>query len=217
MNTSSLPVSTLVNKYIPKNAFDTYTNTKQKRLFIEVIDKIRWTNKLSSQTINLPGKEIQEIQIFEIDLKKNQSISEVLTIINKAIPYHIIFIINYNNQIMLSASQKHPHPTNDHQSVIDWSFSSDWYEKDSDKYQLKLEQSIDHVFLDLCKQLSGVKRIKNKSIADVIQHEMRLKELESSIEKLQSAIRKNSQFNKKVELNLELQKKLAELETLKNL
>jgi hypothetical protein len=212
MNTSGLPKSTLVNRIIPKNAFDKFTNTKQKRLFVEVVDKIRWTNKLSPQTINLPGKEIQEIQIFEIDLKKNESISELLTIIDKAIPYHIIFILLQNEKIMLSASHKHQHPTITDTSVIDWTFSSNWYTKESDPYNLNLKQSLDAIFSELCLQLSGKASSLGQNIADLIEEERKVKSLQNSINKLQAAIKSSKQFNKKVELNLELRSKVEELE-----
>ena len=36
----NLPKSTVVKKVIPKNAFDTYTNTKQKKAFADKIVRI---------------------------------------------------------------------------------------------------------------------------------------------------------------------------------
>ena len=35
MSYFNLPASTIVNRFIPKNAFDDYTNTKQKKKFVE--------------------------------------------------------------------------------------------------------------------------------------------------------------------------------------
>jgi len=57
MQIFNLPKHTVVNKIIPKNAFDNYANTKQKKLFIENVEKIRWINKLSKETVNLSGNE----------------------------------------------------------------------------------------------------------------------------------------------------------------
>lgn len=62
----NLPKSTEVNKFIPKNAFDTYTNAKQKKLIAEKISRITWNNKISFETVNLRGSSIEEIQLFEI-------------------------------------------------------------------------------------------------------------------------------------------------------
>ena len=123
-----LPKHTQVNKSIPKNAFDNFTNTKQKRLITESIDKIKWINKLSTSTTNLPHNEIEEVQLFKIELKKKVDIKHSLEIIDKSIPYHIIFLIYYDGEVMLSLSKKHPHPSNN-TSVVDWSFQTNWIKK----------------------------------------------------------------------------------------
>ena len=73
MNFFNLPHQTIVAKNVPKNAFDIYTNSQQKKLFVDVVEKIKWTNKLSKETINLEGKEINEIQIFQIELRKKEN------------------------------------------------------------------------------------------------------------------------------------------------
>ena len=88
----NLPKSTVVNRVIPKNAFDEFTNTKQKKAFTEKIERIRWLNKLSAETINLSGSDVKEIQVFQIELKQKDSIPELLKIIDKSIPYRILFI-----------------------------------------------------------------------------------------------------------------------------
>ena len=43
----NLPDATRVNRVVPKNAFDKYTNSKQKKRFKDVVQRISWTNKLS--------------------------------------------------------------------------------------------------------------------------------------------------------------------------
>jgi hypothetical protein len=113
MQIFELPKHTNVNKVIPKNSFDKHTNTKQKKLFIDVVERIKWLYKLSKESINLAGKDILEIQIFEIELRKKEKIEVLLDLIDKSIPYHIIFILRFKGEFSLSVSQKHPHATND--------------------------------------------------------------------------------------------------------
>jgi hypothetical protein len=198
-----LPKHTIVNRVIPKNAFDEYTNTKQKKLFVDTIERLKWMNKLSTETINLPSEEIQEIQIFEIELRKKEKIEVLLDLINKSIPYHIIFILSYENEVLVSTSKKHPHPTNDNQSVIDWTFSTEWFAKKNNTLQLNLSGTIDKIFSDLCFQISGK---QNLSLPELIKHEEKKKALEKEITRLENAIKKAKQFNEKVNLNNELQK-----------
>jgi len=201
-----LPASTIVNKSIPKNSFEGFSNPKQKKVLTSVVSKIRWLNKLSSKTINLDGKDIKEIQLFEVSLKQKESISEITNVIDRVIPYNIIFLIRFKNEIRISASQKHKHPTNEDQAVIDWTFSSDWTDIESFPFHLNLQQSLDFVFSDMCFQISGKQSAAQSDIKILIAFEQSKKQLNDQIQKLESAIKISKQFNKKVELNLELQK-----------
>jgi|GEM_PF-424696 len=208
-----LPTRTIVNKVIPKNAFDGFTSSKQKKRFTDLLERIRWAHKLSAETINLSGKEIKEIQIFEIDLKVQEDISDLIEIINKAIPYPIIFYISFQDKAYLSVSKKHSHPINENSSVIDWTFFSKWKSKDKISYQLNLKQSLDFIFHDFCFQLSS-KLFKTVKVDELVYLEQNRTELQRKIQNLKAAISRSKQYNKKVELNIELQKVETDLKDL---
>jgi len=207
----NLPKQTQVNKSIPKNAFDTYINSKQKKMFVDIIDKIKWTNKLSTETINLKGKEISEIQIFQVALRKKENIEKLLEIIDKSIPYHIIFVLTFDNEVMLSVSQKHLHPTNENNTVLDWTFKSTWFARDEISYKLNLKESLDFVIKDFCIQLSGKDEDSDLSLNEIVEKETQIEKLEKEINTLRSQIKRSKQFNRKVELNSILKEKEGEL------
>jgi len=211
MSFFNLPKQTQVNKSIPKNAFDTYINSKQKKMFVDIIDKIRWSNKLSVETINLEGKEISEIQIFQVALRKKENIEKLLEIIDKSIPYHIIFILTFDNVVMLSVSQKHLHPTNENNTVLDWTFKSAWFTRDEMSYKLNLKESLDFVIKDFCIQLSGKDEDSDLSLNDIVEKETQIEKLEKEINTLRSQIKRSKQFNRKVELNSILKERESEL------
>ena len=177
MSFFNLPKQTQVNKSIPKNAFDSYINSKQKKLFVDIIERIRWTNKLSVETINLEGKEISEIQIFEVALRQKDNIEKLLEIIDKSIPYHIIFVLNFEDQVKISVAQKHLHPTNENNTVIVWTFKSEWLNKDLIKYQLNLKGTLDSVIKDFCIQLSGKKENVDLSLNELVEKESQIEKL----------------------------------------
>jgi len=112
MHLFQLPKNTTVGRVIPKNAFDDNINSRQKKQFTDLVQRITWTNKLSSQTINLRSVDVEEIQIFVIELKKRDTIDEILKIINKHIPYHIICWIEYDEKSLFQL------PTNISMSLI---------------------------------------------------------------------------------------------------
>ena len=200
-----LPASTIVDKIIPKNSFEEYATAKQRKLLSSYVARIKWLNKISTQTVNLQGKEINEIQIFELELKEKFNINELLALINKVIPYQILFVLRFNEEVMYSVSKKHIHPANENQAVVDWTFSTTWTNVIDDQFEIQLSKTLDFVFQDICFKISGKNRSKEKDIETLIAKEQQLKQLNSEIEKTQKAIDKCRQFNKRVELNQKLQ------------
>ena len=211
MELFNLPYNTIIQRFVAKSHFDSVTNSKQKAMFTNDVAKIMWCNTLSTETTNLPHKEIEEIQIFSIELKEQKEIKSILEIIDKTIPYHIIFIVTFGVEVYLSASAKHPSPLNDNKSVIDWTYTSPWFRKAENTYSLNLKKDIDSVFFDFCQQLSKKSNKSIKNIADLSAYNSKCSSLNKEIEQIKKKISTCPQFNKKVELNLSLKKLEDEL------
>ena len=205
-----LPATTIVEKIVPKNSFDEYATSKQKKLLTSHIARIKWLHKISTQTVNLQGKDVVEIQVFELELKEKSNINNILLLINKVIPYQILFVLRFEEEIMYSISKKHIHPTNENQAVVDWTFSTVWTNISEDQFEIALSNSLDYVFQDMCFKISGKVIGKEKDIETLIAKEQQLKQLNYSIEKITASMTKCKQFNKKVELNRQLQEFLNE-------
>ncbi len=198
-----LPESTIVNKVIPKNSFEKYANTSQRKQFAEFVQKIIWLNKLSLETTNLNGIQIKEIQVFLIELKKKQKIDSILSIIDRAIPYPIIFSVSFESTFYCSVSQKHPHPLNEDNAIIDWTFRTDWFDISDKQLTIILKKNLEAVFENFCSQIVQPKsRISGLNL--LADYDKRLKILQKEKERLLIAINTCKQFNKKVELNLKL-------------
>lgn len=206
-----LPEATKVNKVISKSTFDPYINAKQKKMFVDLVARITWLYKLSTDTINLQAQQIQEIQIFRIQLKVRENIKPLLNIIDKAIPYNIIFVVEYEGEVYLSTSVKHPHPVNEDNAVIDWTFRSEPFAANENRYTLNLKKNIDWIYEDFCVHLSGKNGQKVPRIEDLVAHEQQVDTLTKEIARLKKSILACKQFNKKVELNQKLKVKEKEL------
>lgn len=214
MEIFTLPERAKVNKVVPKNAFDSYATPKQKKLFASLIARITWLYKLSPETVNLEGKEVKELQIFKIELKVKDDPQALLNLIDKSIPYNIIFLVEHNDEVFISTSAKHLHPLNEDNAVIDWTFKTEWINQSLIKYELQLRKSLDSVYQDFCIQLAGKPELSKKSLADLVQYKIQTTALEKEIERLKSAIKNCKQFNQKVEYNLLLKEKEEELQML---
>jgi hypothetical protein len=206
----NLPAQTQFNRIVPKDMFDKFTSTHQKKLFVEVVERIRWTHKLFDKSTNLLSKEVKEIEIFQIDLRRKNGIEELTTLMDKAIPYPILFVLNFENNRKWMISKKHPNPTNENISVIDWTFESEWL-TDKDSIGISLKVSLDEVFKDLCFQLTPDKINSAISVNDLINNQRATLEISKKIENLKSKLANEKQFNRKVEFNLALEKLESEL------
>ena len=213
MDLFNLPKSTEFGRVIPKNAFDEYTNTKQKKLIADSILRITWTHKLSQDTTNLNTKELKEIQIFFIELKLKTDLKRILEIINKAIPYHIIFVLRSEDEYLISTSAKHDHISKLNESVIDCTFRTSWIERSQFNVPLVLTESLDHTFIRFCNQITA-RAIEYSSYAEFVEQESRIREIESKIRTITSQVKKEKQFNKKVNLNMELSDLKSQLQSI---
>ena len=96
-----LPKSTEFNKRIPKQKFYENLNVTPaiRRIFIDQIKVIYWRNKIASTTMNLAaGEAVTEIEVFEILMSAPQLDVSVLKQIDKEIPYHILFLLEYEGR-----------------------------------------------------------------------------------------------------------------------
>lgn len=214
MELLGLPKQTEFGRVIPKNAFDSYTNTRQKKLFSDLVKRMTWTHKISKDTSNLEGDSFPEIQVFHIELKEKTTIPKVISVIQKAIPYPIVLFISFEKFAYISTSQKHQHPTNEDISVIDWTFECDWFSVEKCPYSLSLKNSLDEAHKQFCIDLIGETNLKSKSIDQIIARQELITSLNRDIKVLETKVSKEKQFNKKVKFNLDLAAKRQELQDL---
>ncbi len=205
--TFPLPDSAFVNKFIPKTKFfqKAVLNTQLKQAFTDKIQRITWLYKLSEETLNTPKtKNIEEIQVFFIELKKKEIPKKVLQVIDRSIPYPILYVFSYQDSlayaIKLHGDTKKPYYFRDFDEVITFSFKG-----------LNLEtiyQGIVSAFIDPSK-IRPVEDFESQ-----VENDQQQKQLQKNIQALESKIRKEKQFNKKVALNQELQRLQKQLEDL---
>ncbi|MFY0542960.1 DUF4391 domain-containing protein [Brevibacillus sp. H7] len=212
-----LPSSTLVNRKIPKNKFyeKLRANHHLKELFTELVESILWKHKLSKDTIRLePKEDIEEIQIFEVHLKEQSYSLELLRSIDKAIPYPILHVLMVEGQAKLAIAYKERNQTDDNRSVVRSYHETDWQPVES--IELNILQGLDlkAVYENIIRQLLPIKMKSEIELSAVLERQAHIDKLTQECQRLESKIRAEKQFNKKVELNMELQRKRKELNQL---
>ena len=198
----SLPDRCKVNKFIPKKTFyeKIGVSTSVKDDFINNIDKITWLYKLSEDTLGISkSQDVEEIQIFEIILKEKVLPKNIIKIISKAIPYKILFVLKYDKDYCYSIK-------------VDNIYFTEWNEDiELNINGLTLETIYENIVKSIIKENNNT-----NTFDDIIENKSKVDELTKKIEQLTNKVNNEKQFNKKVELNLELQRLKKEMEELKN-
>lgn len=198
----NLPERCIVNKFIPKKVFyekvTLTTNTKDE--FINLIQRITWLYKLSPDTLKInKTDEVEEIQIFQIDVKEKTIPKRAISVITKTIPYKILFVLKYDKDYCYSIK-------------VDNIYFTEWNEDiEFNINGLTLETIYENIVKSIIKENNNTNTFDN-----IIEKKSKVDELSKKIEQLINKVNNEKQFNKKVELNLELQRLNKEMEVLLN-
>lgn len=200
------PARTLVDKLIPKSKFysEGGANTRVERLFIEQIESIYWANKLSSATMNIESQEdLREVQIFSVNARVEMLDIEIFRYIDKLIPSPIIFEVYFQDKVKVVAAYKRLNQADKSKVVIGDYFQTEWLP--IERQDLPLFLRLSELYEFLISQL-----LPNKTNASSLADKMRLNQeialLETRIKQLEQQLKREKQFNRKAEINVNLHK-----------
>lgn len=193
-----LPKSCYVNKFIPKKVFyeKVGVSSNIKEEFINLVERITWLYKLSEDTLGLnKTEEIEELQIFQIEVKEKRIPINVIKTITKGVQYKVLFVIKYQDDYCFSIK-------------VEEIYNSEWNENIVFNFNAI---NLRTLYENIVKKI--IKEENNENVfSKIIEDNEYKKELEKKINKLQQRIRNEKQFNRKVELNKELNALLEEME-----
>jgi len=176
------------------------------------VENIRWAYKLASSTIHLQDQEdLKEIQIFRVKSRVEDLDVSILSFIDKLILTPIIFEVIYQDKVKVVASYKRLNQADKSKAVIGQYYASEWLE-DHDRIDLpiylKLADLYEH-FIAQILPIASNKDLENDdesvSIELQLQKSQQLESLQKQLNQLQSKLRNERQFNRRVELNKQLQ------------
>lgn len=213
-----LPKSTEFNRRIQKQKF--YKNltisSAMKRVFVEQIRVIWWRNKISPATMNLAaGETVTEIEVFEVCLSTPRLDETVLRQIDKEIPYHILFLLEYEGKYQAWTAYKEAAGSGTNAFKVGSYYHTDWMEETT--LPLKLDGlTTDQVYENFVRQIAGETLTSGagETLKESVKRDKCRQELEKQIAALEKKIRRERQLNKQVQLNAELKRLKKELEEL---
>jgi len=222
-----LPQSTVFDKRIPKQKFyDNLSVTAQlKQVFVEQISLITWRNKIAPDTINIAeGETVREIEVIAIRLNRRELDSRVLPLIDREIPYHILFLLEYNGEAQVWIAYKEhagsvheqPSPAGRRKTAFKPGkyYHTDWLAPEA--LNLRIDGlDMDKVYENLIRQVAGERLADTDGgIKEAVNRDERRSKLMKEIAALEKKVQMEKQFNRQVELNGELKRWRQELEEL---
>ncbi len=201
-----LPKQSEVNKFIPKNSFfsKAVLSTRIKDEFTDSIQRITWRYKIAESTVGIQKTaNVEEFQIFELELKEQSIPQNVLKVIDKLIPYPILYVFTYGENFAYGITIKDD-PSRKY-------YFSEWNEPiDFDFHAPNIEMT----YQNCIKRFIRRTGTEEKDFDSIVETDRRIEKLQTEIQTLKNKIRSEIQFNKKVELNKILQARTEELQTL---
>jgi len=169
--------------------------------FSRYVQRITWKYKLAENTIRIKKwKDVEEIQIFEVILKEKVMPKKVFSIIDKIIPYPILYECKCNDHVAYLMSYNKEYYNTDRDEDIE--FNLTW-------------SNFDRIYENIISKFITDDPIEStEAFHDLINWKMKIELLKKDIDKLKIKIRKELQFKDQLKLNVELQNKEKELEIL---
>jgi hypothetical protein len=235
----AIPDDCHLGKRVYKKLF--YENAKlgvtDKKAFTNDIEEIDWIYTLKPETINISsyedeGKEYHEIAIIQVALKETTRYKRIAQIIQRAIPYPVFIVFMHDSSIAFNVAMKRINRADSEKITIDEFHDTNWIdlEKLTD-YESRFLESCDikgfsynnffTFYSDIvkriialnCAELSGVFSVDSKHLehdrAKVLNS---IKKLQHMQTELRSELKKESQFNRKVELNVQIKNVSKQIE-----
>ena len=191
----ALPKTTEFNRRIPKQKF--YENMDisptLKKVFVEYVKIIYWKNKIAVSTTNLAaGKDVTELEVFEIRLNSPITDDNLLRQIDRQIPYHILFILEYENKYRAWIGYKEAAMSGNNAFKVSGYYHTEWLEED--ELTLNMEGlNLDAVYENYVRQIAGDRLERETSgerLKESIERDEKRQQLQKQIDVLTARIRK---------------------------
>jgi hypothetical protein len=214
------PVAARFGRVVPKNKFYKHANLSPaaRELFVDEVQRITWAYKLADETIHLRGNvAVPEIQVFSIDAKDEEVSDAVLAVIDKAIPFPIIFEINRGSgdqaRSRMVAAYKQLGGTT---LGLSGYFTTGWVPTDSRRVPLPAGLDLSGLYAALLTPFLPIAARSGEDLSEAIRRMDEARKLEREIATLEKKLRSQPQLNRKVELRRSIRDRTAVLAALAN-
>ena len=220
----NIPDSCFIGNTIYKKLF--YENadlsTNDKSLFTDTINKVTWLYCLKPETINISAykdevREYPEVEVIEVLLHKDYKLKRIAEIIMRTIPYPVVLIFRLEGKVKFYVAHQRTNQSDSSKNTIEEFISTDWLESDSALFdKLDIKQMRFANFYALYSDIVDTISIYNLSTiiptddnitgAEARELSAQIEDIEQEITSLRAKLKKETQFNRRMELNIEIKR-----------
>ena len=211
------PRAAALGRVVPKTRIYEHAGASAalKELFVAQVDQITWKFKLAPETLNLAAtRSVSEIQVFSVSLRTNKCDEEILRAIDRAIPFPLIFELTWSGKTKVIAAFKRPSEADTAKSVTSAYFGSDWISEHAPRRPLPIAVNLDALYDGLLTALMPDQSAHGADIQTRIAQAEANRTKTREVERIQSRLAREKQFNKRVTINAELRVAKDELNRL---
>jgi len=216
------PEQTKFGRVLPKNKV--YGHAKPSRAvrqrFVDEVEEIVWRHKLAPETLRLPAKlGVAEIQVFEIALKTGELREDVLRTIDRAVPSLIFFELTFEGRVRFAAAYKRASEIAANQPVVETYFETPWQDATAPRLPLPVALDMAGLYEQMLRAHMAASPFAlqprlGESLPDAVARGVLIRAKRRECKQLEAKLRKESQFNRKVEINANLRDARTLLEQL---
>lgn len=219
----NIPKDCEVNQFVAKKHF--YENAGLSKLDIDLfadVKKITVLYQLSSDKINIPQyidnvRNYPFINFLEVQLLKDIKTKRLSEIIMRSIPSPMVLIFMLEDKVQLYVAHQRTNQNDSSKNTIEEFISTDWLETDNPLFEkLDIRQMRFTNFYDLYSDIVDAISIYNANTMMQSEKELTGEQarqltastdtIEQEITLLKAKLKKETQFNRKMELNIQIKK-----------
>ena len=230
----AIPETCHLGKRVFKRLFheNAELNTTDKKAFQEDIDTIIWQYTFKPSTIPIQAyeddqREYQEVALLQVNLKTQKRVGRIAEVMHRAIPYPLVVVFAFGTMCALSLAHKRFSQAEKGAIVVEEFIITNWIDLSAPTLVQQAflgslaistlpythfftfySALVDRLIAVECARLSGEYRLESaaakrqnrrKQLADC-------HELEVMIAEYKASIKKETQFNRQVELNTQIKR-----------
>lgn len=219
-----LPAACAVNSTIYKKLFDENADLSKadKDLIKDKVSKMIWRYCLKAETIHVPPyvdgiREYPEIEFLEVQLECEGKLKRLAEIIMRTIPYPMVIFFRLQDKVQLWLAHQRINQSDQNKNTLEEFVTSEWLQADNPLFErldvrtmrftncwTLYSDLVDAVSIYHAEKLTGTSKTLDGQSAREFMNE--LTKLEGEIARLRNALKKETQFNRKMDMNIQIKK-----------